>query len=74
MLPQNTAIGTVKRIGNEDAYHGRPKNPPFRAEALFGAYIDGYRLGREQRLIEIAAHTHYSLYAGPPTKHHRRSA
>jgi len=63
MLPHLTPAGAVKRQGLDDGYHGRPRNPPLRLEVLLDAYLAGYRLGRDQRNIEIKDGTHHTLFA-----------
>lgn len=62
MLPHLTPVGSCRRKGLDDGYHGRPRQPPFRLEALLDAYLAGYRIGMEQRHLEVQDGTHYSLF------------
>ena len=71
MLPQLTATGRIKRIGIDDGYHGRQRQPPFRADTLLEAYLSGYQMGAEQRQLEIEDGTHLSLRHGYEYRRYR---
>ncbi len=76
MLPHLTATGIVKRSGMDDAYHGRPRNPPFQSPPLLDAYMTGYKSGQNQRHLEVQDGTHATLFnhKGDSRDRNRRTA
>jgi hypothetical protein len=71
MLPSLTLVARMRRLGLDAGFWGQAPKPPSEYAPLRESYLAGYALGRQQRIDEIEAGTHPSLFGGVKYKPHR---